>query len=223
MNSLSNQQQIWQQQFPSLYNSGDIHLDKLIASSTLINVTAKQRIIMLGSQCSDYLLVAEGRMRVQFLTKSGREVVLYHLNSGDDCVLTTSCLFADEEFPAEAITETDMTVIAISANVFHETLQVSDTFRRFVFSTFGRRLTHVISRMESLCTTSIEHQLVSVLLTLGKKSPHIVITHQQLASEIGTVREVVSRQLKKLENNTLIELGRGKIELLDIEALGALR
>jgi CRP/FNR family transcriptional regulator len=222
MKSPSNQQQLWQQKFPDLYNCGDIHLDKLITASKLITVAAKQRIIMPGSQCSDYLLVAEGRMRVQFLTKPGREVVLYHLNPGDDCVLTTSCLFANKEFPAEGISETDMTVIAISANVFHETLQMSEIFRRFVFSTFSRRLTEIISRMESLCSTSIEHQLISALLSLGEESPYIVITHQELASEIGTVREVVSRQLKKLEINQLIELGRGKIELLDSEALKAL-
>lgn len=221
MNTLSTQH-LWQQKFPSLYNSGNIHIDHLITASKLITFAAKQRIIMPGSQCSDYLLVAEGCMRVQLLTKAGREVLLYHLNPGDDCVLTTSCLFANEAFPAEAITETNMKIIAISANVFHETLQMSDIFRRFVFSTFSRRLSDVISRMELLCSTSIEHQLISVLLSLGKNNPHIVITHQELASEIGTVREVVSRQLKKLENKQLIALGRGKIELLNIETLKAL-
>jgi len=215
MSNSANRRHIWKQHFPVLFDSDDVYIKQLIEASKLINVAAKQRVIMPGSHCKDYLLVAEGRMRVQFLTKPGREVVLYHLNPGDDCVLTTSCLFADEGFPAEGVTETDVTVIAISASIFHETLQKSVIFRQFVFSTFSRRLTDVISRMETLCSASIEQQLANVLLLLSKEYPVINITHQELASEIGTVREVVSRHLKKFENKQWIRMSRGKIELVD--------
>lgn len=222
MNDIINRKKIWKHRFPSLLDSEDKHISDLIAQSRLIQVNARQKILLPGAQCKDYLLVAEGRLRVQFVTKSGREVVLYHVNPGDDCVLTTSCLFGDDGFPAEGITETEVTVIAIPAAIFHQTLQNSVNFRQFVFSTFGKRLTDVISRMEVLCSSSIEYQLVKALLFLGKEDPNIKITHQELASEVGTVREVVSRHLKKFESREWIRLGRGKIELVDNVGLQSL-
>lgn len=216
MNELSAEaKQAWQQRFASLVDCGDNAIVELIQKSRLLEVESKQKILFPGSACNDYLLVAEGRLRVQFVTKSGREVVLYHVNPGDDCVLTTSCLFGDDGYPAEGITETDVTVIAIPAKVFHQTLQQSVIFRQFVFSTFGKRLTDVISRMEILCSSSIEYQLVKALLFLSKNEANIKITHQELASEVGSVREVISRQLKKFENKQWIRLGRGNIEVLD--------
>lgn len=208
--------------FPFLEGEKDEHIRHLMEKSKLMNVPAKQKILFHGAICNDYLLVAEGRMRVQFMTKSGREVVLYHVNAGEDCVLTTSCLFGGNGFPAEGITETEVSVIAIPAAVFHQTLQDSVVFREFVFSTFGKRLTEVISRIEILCTSSIEHQLAKALLFLVDESLIIKITHQELASEVGTVREVVSRHLKKFEKNQWIKLGRGSIKLLNQSGLQAL-
>ena len=214
--------QAFNKMFPFLVDEKDGCLDNLLEKSQLISLDAKQKVLMQGSLCKDYLLVVEGSMRVQFLTRSGREVVLYHVNSGEDCVLTTSCLFANDGFPAEGITETEMSVIAIPAEVFHQTLQDSAVFRQFVFSTFGKRLTEVISRMEILCTASIEHQLAKALLFLGKENSTINMTHQELASEVGTVREVVSRHLKKFEKSEWIQLSRGCIRLIDTTGLQAI-
>lgn len=222
MNTPDRREQIWKQRFPSLFLHSDGHIKELINKSRLLAVPAKQKVLLPGSSCKDYLLVAEGHLRVQFITKSGREVVLYHVNPGDDCVLTTSCLFGGDSFPAEGISETELIVIAIPVKDFHAALQQCSSFRQFVFSTFGKRLTSVISRIETLCTSSIEFQLVKALLYLGKAQSLIDITHQELASEVGTVREVVSRHLKKFERNGWIKLGRGNIELLDREGLGTL-
>ena len=216
---INDAEQAWQQCFTSLSESGDKSIHKMILKSRLLEIETKQKVLFPGSVCNDYLLMAEGSLRVQFVTKSGREVVLYHVTPGDDCVLTTSCLFGDDGFPAEGITETDVTVIAIPANVFHQTLQESVLLRKFAFSTFGKRLTDVISRIEVLCSSSIEYQLVKALLFLSKNDVNIKITHQELASEIGSVREVISRQLKKFENKQWIHLGRGNIEVLNEEGL----
>lgn len=218
MNDSLLRDEAWNRCFPSFIES-DERIKQLVEKSRLIKVGAKQKILIPGTHCKDYLLVVEGSLRVQFLTRSGREVVLYHVNPGEDCVLTTSCLFGDDGFPAEGITETEMTVIAVPAAVFQEVLQESVEFRQFVFSTFGKRLSEVISRMEILCTASIEHQLAKALLFLGKDNSTIKITHQELASEVGTVREVVSRHLKRFEVNQWIKLGRGNIKLIDHSGL----
>jgi len=219
MNSLTQCQQIWKRSFSSLINCDDEHIKQLSQKSKLVKVAANQRILAPGAYCNDYLLMAEGSLRVQFITETGREVVLYHVNPGDDCILTTSCLFSENTFPAEGITETDVVVIAIPASVFHETLGKSLVFRKFVFSTFSQRLADVISRMEIMCSSSIDCQLARTLVSLGKNDTCIKITHQELASEVGTVREVVSRHLKKFEHSKWVRLGRGRIELIDSEGL----
>ncbi len=219
MNSSTRCEQIWKHSFSSLFNCDDERVRQLSKQSKAISVAAKQRILVPGDSCHEYLLVAEGRLRIQFMTKSGREVVLYHVNPGDDCVLTTSCLFSGDNFPVEGITETDAILIAIPAKIFHETLESSLIFRKFVFSTFSKRLTDVIARMEMMCSSSIDYQLAKTLLQLGKKNLIISITHQELASEIGTVREVVSRHLKRFEVNHWIQLKRGNIELIQPKGL----
>ena len=214
MDKATELEQLWKSSFPSLVD-GDSGIIALIQKSRLLKIEAQQKILSPGSTCKDYLLVAEGSLRVQFYTRSGRKVVLYHVKPGEDCVLTTSCIFSHDCFPAEGVTETEMSVIAIPTSDFHQTLQHSIEFRTFVFSTFGKRLAEVIARMEILCSSNIEQQLAKILLVLGKVQPHIEITHQELASEVGSVREVISRQLKKFENQYWIKLGRGKIEILD--------
>ena len=219
MKNLTNRQYIWEHTFSELIGSDDTLIAELAKQSKIMTVKAKQRILFPGASCTDYLLMAEGRLRVQFMTQSGREVLLYHVNPGDDCVLTTSCLFSGDNFPVEGITETDITAIAIPAKIFHQTLEGSITFRKFVFSTFSKRLTDVIARMEFMCSSSIDCQLAQALLQLGEKNKHIAITHQELASEIGTVREVVSRHLKKFELNHWVQLGRGSIKLTNLNGL----
>lgn len=224
MDNTDLQAQRLKNKFPFFVNEKDEHLCRLVKKSRLINVEAKQKVLTQGAICKDYLLVTEGRVRVQFLTRSrsGRERVLYHVHSGEDCVLTTSCLFTDDGFPVEGIAETEVSVIAIPATVFHETLKKSEAFQQFVFSALEKRLSEVISRMETLCTLSVEHQLAKVLLLMGRDSPVIKITHQELASEVGTAREVVSRCLKKFEKNRWVKLGRKKIQLRDRLGLQAL-
>ena len=219
MDNLAKCQQAWNYRFSSLIHCNDEHIKQLSKQSKLITVAAKQRILAPGTHCNDYLLMVEGSLRVQFMTEAGREVVLYHVNPGDDCILTTSCLFSENTFPAEGITETDVVVIAIPAPIFHETLGKSLVFRQFVFSTFSKRLADVISRMEMMCSSSIDCQIARVLIMLGEDNPNIKITHQKLASEVGTVREVVSRHLKRFEHNKWVRLGRGQIELIDNKSL----
>ena len=206
---------LWEKLFPSLATDEDEFLKTLLDSSRLVHVKAKQKVFVPGASCQHYLLLVEGHLRVQILTDSGRQVVLYHVNPGEDCVLTTSCLFANECYPAEGITDTDITVISIPADKFHFVIERSIKFRQFVFSTFSKRLTDVISRMELSYTCSIEKQLAQKLLKLGRNKRVIQMTHQELAREIGSVREVVSRQLKKFEKKQWIKMRRGEIELID--------
>lgn len=160
-------------------------------------------------------------MRVQLSSEGGREVTLYRVNPGDTCALTTSCLVGKEDYPAEAIIEEDITALMIPDHEFRQALLDSETFRLFVFRGFSGRLCAIVSRMEAVTLKTIDERLAEQLVKDGSDFLSS-ITHQVLANEIGTAREVVSRKLRSFEADGLIRSSRGQIEILDREKLSAL-
>ena len=160
-------------------------------------------------------------MRVQLTSANGREVTLYRIGSGGSCILTTSCLLSDENYPAEAIAESDVEALAIPAASFQSALESSKWFRRFVFDGFSTRLASVIQKFEQITFTAVEVRLAILLLDLEKNGV-ATITHQDIAVELGTAREVVSRHLKRFESQGWVSLGRGHVLLTDRARLEAL-
>lgn len=162
-----------------------------------------------------------GCVRVQLSSEGGREVTLYRVRPGDTCALTTSCLVGKEDYPAEAVVEEDVTALMIPDSEFRQALLDSEPFRLFVFRGFSGRLCAIVSRMEMVTLRTIDERLAAQLLK-GGVDVLSNITHQGLASEIGTAREVVSRKLSSFESDGLIKSSRGRIEILDREKLAAL-
>lgn len=199
----------------------DAELAAILGRAQCVHLPPGQRVFEPGAVCQNYLLVARGQVRVQLLTASGREVVLYHVGPGDSCVLTTSCLLGAARYPAEGITAGEVTALALAAADFHQGLDSSAVFRRFVFGNLGRRLSDVIARMEQVVFASIDARLAGSLLQLAGPDGRLAVTHHDLAVELGTAREVVSRHLKRFEEQGWVRLGRGSIELLDCAALRA--
>jgi CRP/FNR family transcriptional regulator len=176
-----------------------------------------------GAHCHNYLLATSGTLRIQLAAASGREVTLYRVKAGDSCILTTSCLLSGEHYPAEAIAETAATALAIDRPKFQQLLDESPGFRRLVFGNFASRLADVIRRMEEVVFTPIDPRLAALLLTAGGSGTLQSITHQSIAVELGTAREVASRHLKRFEQQGLIHLGRGHIVIADEAGLRRLR
>lgn len=190
-------------------------VQRLIEKSRYLQLPGNLAVSTRGSVCHDYILVVSGDIRVQVTTEKGREVVLYHVRAGEGCVLTTACLLGQGPFPAEGFTETETAVLALPAGEFEQALGSCGCFRHFVFDNFAQRLAGVIGRIEQLCSPAIERRLAAILLALSRGSDsHFRITHQQLAAELGTVREVVSRHLKHFETQGWVTLGRGTIRIL---------
>jgi CRP/FNR family transcriptional regulator len=132
-------------------------------------------------------------------------------------------LLSGNRFPAEGITDTSTEVIALTSVEFEQALHTSSQFRSFVFSNVGQRLADVITRIEQLCSHAIDHQLAKLLLALyTRESELISTTHQELASELGTAREVVSRHLKQFELHGWVQLGRGTILIKEYDILTGL-
>ncbi|MCQ8127044.1 Crp/Fnr family transcriptional regulator [Methylomonas rivi] len=208
---------LWKQNFPEFVNQDDKVLKQLMDSAVLVNLPAGQQVFYPGKICENYLLMLSGSVKAQIISADGREVLLYHVRAGDSCVLTTSCLLGDNRYPAEGFTETEVKAFAIPAPVFHRCLGYSAFFREFVFRSFSSRLADVIKRMEALSFGTVDQKLARVLL--AGQSGTIHKTHHELALEMGSVREVVSRHLKRFESYGWLSMKRGSIEIVDAEAL----
>lgn len=207
----------WKNHFPEFAGCGDAVVAQLMAAATLVAVPAGRQVFYPGKACDNYLLLLSGSVKAQILSADGREVLLYRVLPGDSCVLTTSCLLGDSAYPAEGYTESDISAFAIPAHVFHRCLQQSAFFREFVFRNFSARLADVIKRMAALSFASIDQRLAQTLL--AENTNPIRKTHQELALELGSVREVVSRHLKRFESLGCLNLSRGSIEIIDAAAL----
>lgn len=194
-----------------------IPFDGILNDLPEVNIPAGAGIFHQGQVCENYFILVEGGARIFTRSAAGKEVVLYRVEPGDMCVLTTSCLLSSQTFPAEAVAESDMRVKVMPKKQFDELVNDCPEFRGFVFKSFGSRLSNLIGTIEKLALESIEQRLAKYLLL--QPDNHIVATHQQLALEIGSAREVVSRHLKRFESEGWITLGRGQIQLLDRQAL----
>lgn len=174
-----------------------------------------------GAECSNYVLVMEGSIRVQKVSEGGREIVLYRVERGQSCVLTTNCLIAHDQYTAEGIAETEIQALILPAGAFRALLARSEAFRDFVFSAYASRIADLLMLIEEVAFGRVDVRLAGWLVQHGGAG-EVRATHQDMAVELGTAREVVSRQLKEFERRGWVVLHRGRVEVLRRAALAAL-
>ncbi len=172
-----------------------------------------------GSECRGYVMLLEGTVRVQKSSEDGREITLYRVEAGESCIMTTTCLISDDQYGAEGIAETDITLAVVPPATFNRLLALSEKFRNFVFEVYAKRMSMLMMLVEEVVFKKLDKRLAQLLL--DQKNDQFDVTHQDIAMELGSVREVVSRQLKVFERQELIKLGRGNIQILDRGGLQA--
>ncbi|MGE0850505.1 MAG: Crp/Fnr family transcriptional regulator [Hyphomicrobiaceae bacterium] len=191
----------------------------LIEKSRRVRLTAGDVIFGPGTPPENLLLLVAGTLRVQQASESGREIVLYRVSAGESCVLTTACLLAYEGYLAEGIAETDIDAVAVPRATFEELIARSPEFRRFVFRAFSARVTELFRIIDEVAFAKIDIRLAQRLIVLADRQQQITLTHQELASELGTTREVVSRQLAEFQRRGWISQQRGRLSITDRDAL----
>ena len=209
----------WLNQFPVLSALGSEDRNLLLKASTPVTVPADTVVFTPGQQPDSMLLVLDGTVRVQHLSEKGREIVLYRVRGGESCVLTTSCLLAHEGYSATGITETEVHAVSIPRKLFDTLLGNSSEFRQFVFHAYSRRIADLFLVVEDVAFQRMDVRVAHKLLELAGDKHTLRITHQQLAAELGTAREVVSRQLSEFQRRNWIEQTRGAVTLLDKPAI----
>ena len=197
--------------FPLFANAGQDVQAELFEHGKLAELPAGQFICHEGSKCSCIPLVLEGRARVYKLSESGREITLYRVEPGQSCIMTASCILSDVEFPAFAATETEVEAVIIPPEILHRWINQYEVWRQFLCGMLASRLSEVIAVVEEVAFQRVDTRTAEYLLHSAGADGAIKKTHQDIATDIGTSREVVSRILKEFEHQGLITLARGEI------------
>ncbi|MDO8208580.1 MAG: Crp/Fnr family transcriptional regulator [Gallionella sp.] len=166
--------------------------------------------------CQGFPLLLSGSLRVIKSSANGRELQLYRVMPGESCILTSSCLLGDTRYQARGIVEEPLEMVMLPATVFHSLLGKCDAFRRYVFQLFTGRLTDMMELVTAVAFQKLDQRLA---LLLTAKSNPIHATHQAIADELGSAREMVSRLLKGFAEQGWVKLGREQITVTDLAAL----
>ncbi|PJN95271.1 Crp/Fnr family transcriptional regulator [Amaricoccus sp. HAR-UPW-R2A-40] len=193
--------------------------DTLLQESRVAAVAQGTVIFGPGKAPENLLLLLDGSVRVHQTSENGREIVLYRVTAGESCVLTTACLLAYEDYSAEGVAETDLRAVLVPRRAFDELISRSPEFRRFVFTAYARRITDLFQVIEEIVFRRVDLRLAQKLLQRADAQGALQETHQNLALELGSAREVISRQLQEFQRRGWLELGRGTIRITAPAAL----
>ncbi len=161
--------------------------------------------------CQGFPFILDGGIRVLKPAANGRELPLYRVLPGESCIITSSCLLGHADYNARGIAETDTTLVLLPRALFDELLDQA-SFRDFIFHLFSERMADLMQLIEEVAFRKLDQRLAGLLLGKGKL---VHATHQQLADELASVREIVSRLLKGFAEQGLVRLGREQVEILD--------
>jgi CRP/FNR family transcriptional regulator len=199
-----------------LFGFQDQELIKQLQGCRHTLIKAGQRILDEGDEINLIPFVLNGNIKVVRTDESGREILLYTIKSGESCALSISSGLNMKPSKAIAITEEPTEAILIPVSIIREIFVKHAEMREFVMELYHKRFNEMIGVVDEIAFKHIDFRLLRLLKTRHSISGRfITATHQQLANELGTAREVVSRLLKQLEKQGLIKNHRGKIEILD--------
>ncbi len=194
-------------------------------TSTLIShdVGPSTRLIDRDDEVSGVYLVERGSLRVYYLTPEGREGTLYWVDPGDSCILAINCVFAKIRYPAWVESEREPTRFSvIPANVYRDLFEREPAIRAFSFEVLSARTFELMTLLTEAQSLGLERRVASFLLRRSGASNEVPMSQETIANHVGTAREVVSRILRSLAADGLVETRRGSIRLLDKTGLKTL-
>jgi CRP/FNR family transcriptional regulator len=188
-------------------------VEGLLSGSIRQTVLAGKQIYAEGDACSAIAFVLSGDIRVFKLGETGREITLYEIGPGETCILNASCILSGRTYPANAVAITNVDMLLILSSAFRRLVDEQQAMRDFVFTLLSLRLSEVMELVEEVAFGRMDQRLMEYLV---EKSENNVLgtTHQKIANDLGTSREVVSRLLKDFERKQEVRLSRNSITLL---------
>jgi len=195
---------------------------RMLAAARYVRLSPGEQLVREGEPAGQFAVVGAGSVRVFRTGATGRQITLYHVRGEESSLVGMLSALLGTPAIATAQAEVDTDVVVVPATAVREWVSASELLRRFIFETMTRALVDVTSLLEDVAFRTIESRLAVVLLQHADANGQIHMRHEDIAAELGTAREVVSRLLEGLERRGAIVLSRGRIEIRDRAALGRL-
>ncbi len=203
--------------YPTLAGLPADRIASLLQPQAVMKIPAGSQVFAEHQPCRGFPLVLEGSIKVVKQATSGRELLLYRVAPGGSCIISSSCLLGHSDYNARGIAETPLTLLALPVPSFAALMIESTPFRDFVFHLFAERISELMQLVEEVAFARLDQRLAKLILARNEVS--LNVTHQQLADELGSVREIVSRLLKGFVAQGLVSLGREQLSITDREGL----
>lgn len=200
------------EQYPVLRGLAHDELARVLQEGQLREVPAGTVMFDVAQPCTGFPFVLAGAIGVGKVSETGREIQLYRVEAGDSCILSSTCLLGAVDYDAHGVALTDSTVFVLPRPIFERLLASSNGFRHYVFRLFAERIADLMQVVEAVAFKRLDQRLAALLLQRG---PKLRVTHQQLADELGSVREIVSRIIGGFADQGLVKTGREQITILD--------
>jgi CRP/FNR family transcriptional regulator len=202
--------------YPILGELPQDELGKLFAEAAYMKVPDGALMFDENQQCMGFPLLISGSARVIKSSPSGRDLYLYQVLPGETCILTSSCLLAKAPYQARGVAQEELELVVLPPGTFQQLFSRLEQFRSQVFNRFSERLTELMNLVTAVAFQKLDQRLASFLVS--KPNP-VTMTHQALADELGSFRELVSRLLKDFEHRGWVRLERGQVHVLDLPAM----
>lgn len=188
-------------------------------SAFLTQIPAGRDVFLEGDRIEAIAFLISGVVRVYKIGETGREITLYRFGNGSSCILTANAILSQRTFPAIATVEQEAEAVMVPADSFRDWVRKYDLWRDFVFDLLSQRLTSMMEVVDEVVFQRMDRRIAGLLLKRAEFQNPIRITHQEIASELGSSREVISRLLEDFISEGVVRSGRGIIEVIDFEAL----
>lgn len=172
-----------------------------------------------GDHTEAIALLVSGVVRVYKIGETGREITLYRFGLGESCILTANAILSQQTFPAIATVEQEAEAVMIPAEAFREWVRRHDLWREFVFDLFSQRLSTVMAIVDEVVFQRMDRRIASFLINRARNQNPLRVTHQEIAADLGSSREVISRLIEDFVSEGIVRTGRSIIEVLDFEKL----
>lgn len=195
------------------------------SNSSIKKISQGQSIYQADSDCLGLIIVLSGCIRTYITSEDGKEVTLYRLNEDDMCILSASCILEHIDFDVFIDAQTDCTLLQVSSIVLSKIIEDNVYVELFSYKLATERFSDVMWAMQQILFLSFDKRLASFLLdeSLRTQSSVLKITHEQIAKHLGSAREVVSRMLNYFSKEGFVSISRGKVHIIDKDALYRIR
>lgn len=207
------------QAMPILLQADPLLQREFQSQAYFARIPAGRDVFVEGDYIDAIALLLSGVVRVYKIGENGREITLYRFGLGESCVLTANAILSQASFPAIATVEQEAEAVLVPAGVFRQWVHRYELWRDLVFDLMSQRLASVLDVVDAVVFQRMDTRLAEFLLARTRSSDTLFITHQEIAAELGTAREVVSRILEDFSSRGLIESGRGQLSVRDRDGL----